>query len=187
MTALDRNGGFGAVIIDPPYRGFGVERHYPTMSDDEIRAIAPAIKSLLAPDAMIWLWVANSNIAFGMEVLAALGARHSSMLTWAKPRIGRGRPLRSSTEHALLGLVGSPTVAFRGQGTWLFAPVQEPSHKPEEFHVIVERLTPGPYLELFARRPRPGWSVWGNELPHSDVVLAGYPVPGEQPSLEMAA
>ena len=170
---------FRAVIIDPPYRGFGVERHYPTMSDDEILAMMPVIKELLAPDVMIWLWVANGNVIFGTRILAALGARHSSMLTWVKPRIGRGRPLRSSTEHALLGIVGKPNIQFRGQGTWLFAPVQDASHKPEEFHAVVERLSPGPYLELFARRPHAGWSVWGNQLERSDVRLPGYPVPGD--------
>jgi N6-adenosine-specific RNA methylase IME4 len=175
----DQKKKFGAVIIDPPYQRFGVEKYYPTMSDEEILAMAPTIADLLKPDAMVWLWVANSNIVFGTELLAAMGARYSSMLSWIKPRIGRGRPLRSSTEHVLLGLIGKPEVLFRGQGTWMFAPVQDPSHKPEELHAVIERLTPGPYLELFARRARPGWSVWGNQLEKSDVVLAEHPVPGE--------
>lgn len=170
---------FNTVIIDPPYSGFGVERHYPTMSNDEILDMAPAIKALLGSDAVVWLWVANANILFGHDLLGALGAKYSSMLTWAKDRKGRGRPLRSSTEHVLLGLIGKPDVTFRGQGTWLFAPVQDASHKPEEMHTIAERLTPGPYLELFARRPRPGWSTWGNELIASDVTIPGYPVPGD--------
>lgn len=49
-------------------------------------------------------------------------------------------------------------------------------HEPEEFYDIVERVSPGPYLELFARRSRPGWKIWGNEVP-SDIVIPGYPVP----------
>ena len=55
-------------------------------------------------------------------------------------------------------------------------PIQDHSHKPEEFYDIVERVSPGPYLELFARRRRHGWTAWGNEI-DSDVAIPGYPVP----------
>ncbi len=59
---------------------------------------------------------------------------------------------------------------FRSQGSWFYAPVQGHSVKPEEQYAIIERCSPGPYLELFARRRRPGWSVWGNEV-DCDVAL----------------
>ena len=68
-----------------------------------------------------------------------------------------------------------------GQPNWLFAPLQDHSHKPEEQFAIIERLSHGPYLELFARR-RPTsacpeqWDVWGNEIA-SDLYIPGYPVP----------
>lgn len=59
-----------------------------------------------------------------------------------------------------------------------FFPVLDHSHKPEEFHKIVERVSPGPYAELFARRKMPGWDIWGMEAPDgSDFVISGYPVP----------
>jgi N6-adenosine-specific RNA methylase IME4 len=61
-------------------------------------------------------------------------------------------------------------VLFRGQGSWFYAPVQEHSHKPEEQYAVIERCSPGPFLELFARRARPGWHVWGDEV-ESDVSL----------------
>lgn len=45
--------------------------------------------------------------------------------------------------------------------------------------MVVERLSDGPYLELFARRRQPGWDAWGFEAPGgSDLVIPGYPVPG---------
>ena len=49
-------------------------------------------------------------------------------------------------------------------------------HKPEEMYPIIERVSPGPYLELFARRPQPNWDAWGNEI-ESDIIIPGYPVP----------
>ena len=58
----------------------------------------------------------------------------------------------------------------------MFAPLQDHSHKPEEQYAIIERCSPGPYLELFARRSQPGWDAWGNQI-ESDIVIPGYPVP----------
>ena len=58
----------------------------------------------------------------------------------------------------------------------MFCAQQDHSHKPEETFAIIQRLSDGPYLELFARRRTPGWDVWGNEI-DSDIVIPGYPVP----------
>lgn len=55
-------------------------------------------------------------------------------------------------------------------------PLQDHSHKPEEVYDIIERCSEGNYLELFARRPRHGWGIWGNEVA-SDVKIKGFPVP----------
>lgn len=172
----DKQKQYVSVIADPPWSGLGAERHYPVMSQQQICAIGPALAPLLAPDALLWLWVANKNVADGHAVLKAWGFEYRSMLTWAKfGRLGLGFPLRNTTEHVLLVVRGKPVIRFHSQGTWLFAPVQEHSHKPEELHAIAERLGPdGPRLELFARRPRPGWDVWGNEV-RSDVPLGPFP------------
>lgn len=58
----------------------------------------------------------------------------------------------------------------------MFCAQQDHSHKPEEQFAVIERLSDGPYLELFARRHQPGWDCWGNEI-DSDIVIPGYPVP----------
>ena len=80
------------------------------------------------------------------------------------------RYLRNQTEYLLLGVRGKAPIRFRGQGSWLYAPVQAHSHKPEEAYAVIERCSPGPYLELFARQRRPGWDVWGDEMT-CDVAL----------------
>ena len=90
--------------------------------------------------------------------------------------MGLGVYLRNGTEHAILGVRGRAPVKYKAQMNWGIFPVQDHSHKPEEFHKIVERVSPGPYVELFARRKMPGWDVWGNEV-DSDLEIPGYPVP----------
>jgi N6-adenosine-specific RNA methylase IME4 len=109
-------------------------------------------------------------------VLEAWGYTVRSPLTWVKPRFTLGNYLRNSTEHVLFATRGKAPVQFKGQPTWLYAPLQDHSHKPEELYDIIERVSPGPYLELFARRRRHGWLAWGNEI-DSDIDIPGYPVP----------
>jgi N6-adenosine-specific RNA methylase IME4 len=167
---------YGCISADPPWPKQSGEPHYETMRLETIKQIGVGLQEHLADNAHCWLWVTNGILPQGHEVLKAWGFEYRSMLTWVKPRLGLGVYLRNMTEHVLLGTRGKAPVQFRSQGTWLFAPIQDHSHKPEEFHKVVERVSPGPYLELFARRPFPGWDVWGNEVP-SDIDLLGFPVP----------
>jgi N6-adenosine-specific RNA methylase IME4 len=164
---------YRTILADPPWeinqRGSkGADQHYALMSIAAIRALLVA--SVTAPNAHLWLWVTNSTIHAGHTVMEAWGFSYRSCLTWIKPRLGLGQYLRNQTEHLLLGVRGRAPIQFRAQGSWFYAPVQEHSHKPEEQYAIIERCSSGPYLELFARRTRPGWDVWGNEV-DSDVSL----------------
>jgi N6-adenosine-specific RNA methylase IME4 len=138
------------------------------MSLDAIRALR--VDRLAADDAHLWLWVTNHAWREQVTVMDAWGFRYASCLTWVKSRFGLGAYLRNQTEHLLLGVRGRAPMQFRGQPTWFYAPVQDHSHKPEEQYAIIERCSPGPYLELFARRKRPGWHAWGNEV-SCDVAL----------------
>ncbi|WP_016896125.1 MT-A70 family methyltransferase, partial [Mycobacteroides abscessus] len=170
---------YRTILADPPWEvqqrgGRGAIQHYALMSLDLIKAMPVA--DLAADDAHLWLWVTNATLRDGYDVMAAWGFTPRSPLTWCKPRLGLGNYLRNSTEHLLLGTKGSAPVRFRAQPTWLFAPVQDHSHKPEEVYGVIERLSDGPYLELFARRPRHGWHVWGNQI-DSHITIPGYPVP----------
>ena len=158
---------YATILADPPWdvpsqRGsYGAARHYPLMPIEQIAALP--VGRLAADDAHLWLWVTNAAWRQQVHVMEAWGFSYRSCLTWIKPRYGLGHYLRNQTEHVLLGVRGRAPIRFRGQGTWLYAPVQEHSHKPEEQYAVIERCSPGPYLELFARRKRPGWAVWGNE------------------------
>jgi N6-adenosine-specific RNA methylase IME4 len=172
---------FGTILADPPWdvpsqKGRkGAGRHYSLMSIDEIAALP--ISRLAADDAHLWLWVTNADWREQVSVMDAWGFTYRACLTWIKPRIGLGWYLRNQTEHLLLGVRGRAPMRFRGQGSWMYAPLQEHSHKPEEQFAVIERCSPGPYLELFARRRRPGWSAWGNEV-ESDIVLPNSKKPG---------
>lgn len=175
---------FRTILADPPWdvlqeTPLGAARHYGLMSLDRIKAMPVA--ELATEDAHLWLWVTNATLRYGYDVMEAWGFTARSPLTWIKPRIGLGNYLRNSTEHLILGTRGNAPVRFRAQPTWMFAPLQEHSHKPEEQYAVIERISDGPYLELFARRRPPSerpWSVWGNEVA-SDISVPGYPVPSD--------
>ncbi|WP_188588088.1 MT-A70 family methyltransferase, partial [Gordonia jinhuaensis] len=142
-----------------------------------------------------FLWVTTATVPLGIKVLEAWGCRYTSFYFWAKPRLMLGNTFRNSGELLLLGVRGKGTkVAFKGQPNWGMHALQAHSRKPEEIHLIVERLVggDGPFLELFARRPAPSskhWDIWGNEC-DATISLAkwGYPVPADhQPNHAPAA
>jgi N6-adenosine-specific RNA methylase IME4 len=164
---------YRTILADPPWdinqiglRGASV--HYRLMSVDAICALP--VKNLAAEASHLWLWVTNASLPAGLRVMEAWGFSYRSCLTWIKPSFGLGQYLRTQTEHLLFGIHGKAPVLFRSQGTWFYAPLQRHSQKPEEQYAIIERLSPAPRLELFARRERPGWDAWGNEVP-SAVAL----------------
>ena len=170
---------YKTILADPPWdicqRGnYGAINHYDLMSLERIKAMP--IKDLADDNAHAWLWITNNTIREGYEVMEAWGFDVKGILSWIKPRLGLGNYLRNSTEHMLFGVRGKEPIKFKCQPTWVFAPLQEHSHKPEEQFAIIERMSPGPYLELFARRKQKGWSCWGNEVA-SDIDIPGYPVP----------
>lgn len=170
---LSPSGRYRTILADPSWdidqRGnYGAIQHYPLMSLEAICNLR--VDRLAAEDAHLWLWVTNAALYSGHHVMQTWGFTYRSCLTWIKPRLGLGNYLRNQTEHLLLGTRGTAPVLFRGQGTWLYAPTQDHSHKPEEQYAVIERCSPGPYLELFARHKRPGWDVWGDEVT-CDIAL----------------
>lgn len=167
------------LLLDPPFetmqRGsYGACNHYPLMSVEEVKNMP--IGDLAEDNAHCWLWVSNATLRVGFDLLEAWGFTPRSVFTWVKPHMGLGVYLRNATEHIILGTRGKAPVKFKSQINWGIFPRQDHSHKPEEVYDIIERVSPGPYLELFARRKRPGWDSWGNEIP-SDLEIPGYSVP----------
>lgn len=180
-TKSNPTGRFATILVDPPWQQQGGERHYDTMSIHQIKAMP--VSNLAAENAHLWLWTTNALLPTAYEVAEAWGFTVRSPLTWVKFRLGLSSQyqLRNATEQLLFCTRGKAPVNFRSQPTWFNAPVQEHSRKPAEQFAIIERVSSGPYLELFARR-RPdsnkNWSVWGNEI-DSDIVIPGYPVPSD--------
>jgi N6-adenosine-specific RNA methylase IME4 len=101
----------------------------------------------------------------GFALLERWGFRCVTKLTWCKPHFGMGNYFRGSTEDVLFGVKGSLPLLRHDVGTWFAADRdREHSAKPEEFYRLVETCSPGPWLEMFARRPRKGWVSWGAEV-----------------------
>jgi N6-adenosine-specific RNA methylase IME4 len=164
------DGTFRTLVADPPWRfnekqDFGdglAEDKYPSMSTDEIAALPLA--DLAAPDSHLYLWTPVTKVPEALRVCEAWGFRYVGLLTWAKPGLGLGTWWRVSTEHIVFGVRGSlPTTP--NLRNWFEAPRGRHSVKPGKFFELVETASPGPYVELFARRQRAGWTCWGNELP----------------------
>ena len=172
-------GGFATILVDPPWPLQSGEKHYRTMSLARIKALP--VGSLAARDAHLWLWTTNALLPTAYEVAEAWGFTVRSPLTWVKFRLGLGGryQLRNATEQLLFCTRGKAPLGSRSQPTWFNAPVQEHSRKPAEQFAIIERVSPGPYLELFARR-RPEsnqpWTVWGDQV-DSDIRIPGFAVP----------
>ena len=151
---------------------------YPTMSAAEIAALPVA--EIAAADAHLYLWTTNRYLPDAFEIVCAWGFAYSTTIVWAKQPMGGGLGGKWSitTEFVLHGTRGSLAANGRVTGTWhnWKRPYDErgkPRHsgKPEQFQDLVEQVSPGPYLELFARRQRMGWHVQGNEIPDAEVVL----------------
>jgi N6-adenosine-specific RNA methylase IME4 len=156
---------FPTLVIDPPWRYDNVatrgaaEDHYPTMSQADLLAL-----ELPADDnAHLYLWVTNSFFEDGFALMRSWGFTYKTCLTWCKPRIGMGNYFRSTTEHVLFGVKGRQPTLRNDVPTHFVADRTRHSAKPESFYDLVESCSPGPFLEMFARRRRFGWSVWGNE------------------------
>jgi N6-adenosine-specific RNA methylase IME4 len=161
-------GVYQTIVADPPWayergdiRG-SAEGHYPVMSIEEIAALP--VRQLAGAEAHLYLWVTNPHLPLVWPVLEAWGFDYKTLLTWVKPQMGTGFYFRSATEHAIFATRGNLPLRDRGIRNWFEAARTEHSVKPEPFYEIVERASHGPYLELFARRPRAGWAGWGDEL-----------------------
>jgi len=136
------------------------QKHYATLSLDQIIALQPPA----APQAHLWLWVINQHVDWGYTIARAWGFEPLQVITWAKPGLGCGR-FQSNTEHCLVSRKGNRhgnPFEMTG-GTWFAWPRGRHSQKPTQFYDLVEQVSPGPYFEMFARTPRPGWTVWGND------------------------
>ena len=185
---------FRCIVADPPWKvkagrdlgGYVVEDgkqvwdathqaardlKYPAMTVEEICALPVA--KLADENAHLYIWTINKYVEQTYAVARAWGFEPSTMLVWAKTPFGAGLggAYGISTEYVLFCRRGTLPAKGRVTGTWWnwkrpYNEAGKPQHsaKPEAFQTMVESVSPGPYLELFARRKRHGWASWGNEV-----------------------
>lgn len=178
---------YNTIVADPPWQvgagplcgreGFGDATGasrplpYPSMSVDEIAALR--VGDVAADNAHLYLWTINRYLRAAFDIVQAWGFQYSTTLVWAKNPMGGGLGgcYGISTEFVLFCRRGSLAAKEEMPSTWFNwkRPYDErgkPRHsaKPPRFMEMVETVSPGPYLELFARDARPGWDAWGNEV-----------------------
>ena len=153
------------------------------MSLDEIAALPVA--SLAERDAHLYLWSTQRYLRDSFDIVEAWGFKVSATLTWCKAPMGfMGGAFRSSTEFCHFARRGSLAHLSQAPQRWFTwprvgwtqdDPAAKHSRKPDAFVDLVEQVSPGPYLEMFARRDRLGWDTWGNESLNTAVSpgLAG--------------
>jgi N6-adenosine-specific RNA methylase IME4 len=168
---------YRTIVADPPwaYRvNSGVQgavgSQYGTMSNADIAALP--VGAIAASDSHLLMWVTNPRLfaephdAVGpIDILRRWGFEYKTMLTWVKkPGLGIGFYFRGDTEHVLFGTRGhAPIPAELRESNVFTAPRRGHSTKPDCFYDLVERVSPKPRVELFARRARFEWDYWGDE------------------------
>ena len=172
---------FKTILADPPWQfqnrtGKVAPEHkrlnrYPTMKLEEIKALPVA--EVADENSHLYLWVPNALLIEGLSVMEAWGFQYKTNIVWEKIRndggpAGRGVGFyfRNVTELLLFGVRGSHMRTLapgRSQVNLIRSKKREHSRKPDEMIELIEKCSPGPYLELFARGQREGWTLWGNQ------------------------
>jgi len=172
---------FRTILADPPWQfqnktGKIAPEHkrlnrYCTMSLDEILDLPVA--EVADETAHLYLWVPNALLREGLQVMEAWGFQYKVNLVWHKVRKdggpdgrGVGFYFRNTTELILFGTRGKNARTLapgRRQVNIIRTMKREHSRKPDEQYKIIEECSAGPYLELFARGCRKGWSAWGKQ------------------------
>lgn len=163
------------LVADPPWpfrdrlpgNGRGAAKHYRLLA---LSAIAGFPILPIDDDAYLFLWRVSSMVEEAYQVCRTWGFTPKTELVWVKQTalgkrwFGMGHHLRAEHETAIVAVRGNPKPLSRAIRSVLFAKAGRHSAKPDEFYELVERFSPGPYLELFARRHRSGWTCLGDEL-----------------------
>jgi N6-adenosine-specific RNA methylase IME4 len=189
---------YPTVVIDPPWpqpaggplrgregfldTGSSLPMPYRTMTVPAILDLP--VGDVAASDAHLYVWATNRFLPAAFAALGSWGFDYSTTLVWAKKPMGGGLggAYGISTEYVLFARRGRLATTGRVRGTWFNwkRPYDErgkPRHsaKPPEFFDMVEAVSPGPRLEMFARGARNGWDVWGDQAPAA-VELAAFKV-----------
>jgi N6-adenosine-specific RNA methylase IME4 len=166
---------YRTIVADPPwaqtmsgkYKNSKQKRNarelpYPTMTVSEICALP--VRDFAESGCHLYLWTTNEFLRSGFEVMEAWGFTYLAPIHWKKPS-GFGNYWVHVTQTILFGYFEKCYFDnARYLPNWFEAPARKHSQKPEISYDIIERVSSPARLELFARHPRLGWDVWGNEV-----------------------
>ena len=182
---------YGTIYADPPWKLSGGKNgkggwskkvspdvHYPLLKLDEICNLP--VGALAAENSHLWMWVPNCMLPEGLMVMKAWGFRYSNNVSWTKEGApGLGQRIRTTHEICLLGLRGKteyarwPTGKRKQIRSSFSAKKGRHSEKPAIMRDHIQIVSPGPYIELFARHAVDGWDRWGNDAVGSTVSIPG--------------
>lgn len=165
---------FATILIDPPWdvsdegdvNQLGrAKADYFTMPYDDLLKLP--VEKLADVDSHIYCWVTNRSMPKVFSLLDAWGFRYVTLLTWPKSSFGMGNYFRGQTEHIAFGVRGSQMLKRKDASTLLpcWSRGNKHSAKPTEIYKFIESCSPGPYLEIFGRMKRQGWTIWGADAP----------------------
>ena len=170
---------YGAIYADPPWNfrtwsakgaGRSPSAHY-DCEDFSGLAKLP-IADIAAKDSALFVWAVDPMLDVAFDLIKAWGFTFKTVgFYWVKLNkknndyfTGLGHWTRANPEQCLLATRGSPSRIEKNVRKLIVDPRREHSRKPDEIRNRIERLVPGPYIELFARKSNPGWDVWGNQM-----------------------
>lgn len=172
---------YRAIVIDPPWQqetitGFTKTRNkrpkvlpYPTMSLEQIASLP--IPELAADNAHLWLWTTNRFLPDGFDLMKQWGFKYMLPVHWIKPS-GLGAWWVHRSQTLLFGYRGKLEMKSKFHPNLLHASARRHSEKPSCSYDLIEAVSHEPYLELFARRARPGWSVLGDGIDGRDIFAS---------------
>ncbi len=191
------SGQYRTIVADPPWRYSAtsdakpqtgrssrmVEGHYETMSMEEIAALP--VGDWIEDQAHLYLWITNPRL-YGntrdsggrsitpLQIVEAWGFQYVTLLTWVKTGApGMGFYFRGMTEHVIFAARNKLAIpSEKRESNVITASRQGHSEKPDAFYDLVERVSPGPYLDMFSRRARLGWDTWGDQALHGTEPAA---------------
>ena len=165
---------FKVIVADPPWKmtggkNRGADSHYNVLNQGQLIALVKMwiANENIAKDAHMYLWVTNTFLAAGLDLMRECGFTYKTNIVWTKNQMGMGQYFRGKHEICLFGIKGkgyNVRTHAKNITSVIHEAKREHSRKPLEFYKLVEARSHGPYIELFSRTSRRGWKMIGNEV-----------------------
>jgi N6-adenosine-specific RNA methylase IME4 len=164
---------YRTIVADPPWHydapayGYGADANYPTMTVEQVMGMPVGLWAM--DNAHLYLWTTNTFLAEAHQIAKVWGFVPKTVLTWIKRRptndqwLGMGRYFRGTTEHVVFAVRGSLNTLRNDEPNFFYGARGGHSEKPAAFYDLVQRMSLGPYLDVFARKQRFNWDSWGDE------------------------